>query len=59
MAKAEQEGEIAVNAIVPLEFTSGLDTFPGRCDFDKDTVLLDANRFIEGDELLGLVSKAI
>jgi hypothetical protein len=43
-----------VNAIVFLEFTSGLDTLPGRGDLDQNAVLVDADGLVEGDELLGL-----
>jgi hypothetical protein len=54
LTEAEQKGEIAVDAIISLKFTSSLDTLPCRCDFDENTLLLDTNRLIEGNELLSL-----
>ena len=43
-----------MNAVVPFEFTGGLDTLPRRCDLDEDTLLLDTEAIVEGDEFLGL-----
>jgi hypothetical protein len=43
----EHQGEVAVDAMLGLEFAGGLDTFPGRGDFDEDAVLADALLFIE------------
>lgn len=43
-----------MNAVVPFEFTRCLDTLPRRCDLDEDTLLLDSDRFVEGNELFGL-----
>ena len=43
-----------MDTVVPLEFPSGLDTLPGGGDLDKDTLLLDANGLVQGDQLLGL-----
>jgi hypothetical protein len=44
-----------VDAIIALEFTRSLDTFPGRGDLDQDALLLDANGLVESNELLGLL----
>lgn len=43
-----------MDTVVPLEFPSGLDTLPGGGDLDKNTLLLDANGLVQGDQLLGL-----
>jgi hypothetical protein len=43
-----------VNAIVPLKLPSSLDTLPSGGNLDKDTILLDANRLVESNQLLGL-----
>lgn len=42
----EHEGEVAVDAMLRLEFTSGLDTFPGGSDLDQDAVLGDAHLLV-------------
>ena len=54
LAEAEEEGEVAVDAVVALELARGLDALPGGRDFDEDALLLDAERPVERDELLGL-----
>ena len=54
LAKTEQESEIAVDLIVTLEFTSGLDTLPAGSDLDENAFLGDANRLVELDQVLGL-----
>jgi hypothetical protein len=38
-----------------LELGGGLDTLPGRGDLDEDTVLLDADRLVEVNELVRLL----
>ncbi len=38
-----------------LELGGGLDTLPSRGDLDEDTVLLDADRLVEVNELVGLL----
>ena len=43
-----------MNAVVPFEFTGGLDTLPRRRDLDEDTLLLDTEAIVEGNEFLGL-----
>lgn len=43
-----------MDVVLLLEFTGGLDTLPCRSDLDEDTLLLDADGFVEGNELLGL-----
>jgi hypothetical protein len=42
LLESEQEGQVAVDA------------FPRAGDLDEDTLLLDADGVVEGDELLGL-----
>lgn len=54
LAEAEQEREVAVDAVVALELARSLDTLPGRRDLDEDALLLDAERLVEGNELLRL-----
>lgn len=54
LAEAEQEGEVAVDPVVTLKFTGGLDSFPGRGDFDENAFLLDADRLVKLDQVLGL-----
>lgn len=54
LAEAEQEGKVAVDAIVPLQFARGLDTFPGGGDLDEDALFLDSKTVVESDELLSL-----
>lgn len=54
MAEAEQESQVAANAVVPLELTGSLNTFPSRGDFDQDTLFLDPDRIVERNELFGL-----
>lgn len=43
-----------MNVVVPLEFPGGLDTLPSRSDLDEDTVLVNTEGLVEGEELLGL-----
>ena len=43
-----------MDAVVALELARSLDTLPGRGDLDEDALLLDADGFVEGDELLSL-----
>lgn len=43
----EDEGQVAVDAVLALEDVGGLDTLPGGGDLDEDTVLGDALRFVE------------
>jgi len=54
LSKAKEEGKVAVDAVIALEFTSSLDAFPCRGDLDQNAVLVDANRLVKSDELLCL-----
>ena len=54
LGETEEEGKVAVDAVVALEFAGGLDAFPGGGDFDEDAVFGDAKGGVEGDELFGL-----
>ena len=54
LREAEEEGEVTVDAVVALELAGGLDTLPGRGDLDEDALLLDPDRLVERNELLGL-----
>jgi len=58
LAETEKKGEVAVNVVISLEFTSGLDALPCRCDFDENALLLDTDRLVESNELLSLKSRA-
>lgn len=42
-----------MDTIVSFEFTSCLDALPGRRNLDKDTLLLDAYGFIQGNQFSG------
>ena len=55
LGKAEEEGEVAVNAVVALELARRLDALPGRRDLDEDALLLDTDGVVQRDELLGLL----
>ena len=54
LAEAEEEGQVAMNAVIALQLAGGLDTLPGGGDLDEDTVLLDTDGLVESNELLGL-----
>ena len=54
LAETEEKRQVAMNAVVPFEFTRSLDTLPRRCDLDEDTLLLDTNGFVKGNKLLRL-----
>lgn len=54
LAETEKKSQVTVDVVLLLEFTSGLDTLPCRSDLDEDTLLLDADRLVQGNELLGL-----
>ena len=43
----EDEGQVAVDAVLALEDVGSLDTLPGGGDLDEDAVLGDALRFVE------------
>lgn len=43
----EEEGEVAVDAVLLLEDARGLDSFPGRCDLDQDAGLVDADGLVK------------
>ena len=51
LTEAEQEGEVAVDLFIMLEFTGGLDTLPGRRDFDENAFLGDANGLVKFDQV--------
>lgn len=54
LAETEEEGEVAVDLVVALEFAGGLDAFPGRRDLDKDALFRNTLFRVESDEVLGL-----
>ena len=54
LAETEQEGEIAVDLVITLEFTGSLDTLPAGSDLDQNAFLGDPNRLVELDQVLGL-----
>lgn len=47
MDLGEEEGKIAVDSVLLLEDTGGLDTFPGGGDLDQYAGLVDANGLVE------------
>lgn len=52
LGEREEEGQVAVDAVVALEDLGGLDTLPGGGDLDQDAVLGDALLLVQ----LGCVS---
>ena len=54
LTKAKEQGQVAVNPVITLELARSLDTLPGGRDLDQDALLLDPDRLVERDELLGL-----
>ena len=58
LVQAEQQGQVAVDAFL-LQHGSGLDAFPGGGDLDEDALLGDAGRVILGDDLAGLLDRAL
>lgn len=54
LTETEEESEVAVDAVVTLEFTGGLNTFPCGSNLDQDTLLGDADGCVESNELLRL-----
>jgi hypothetical protein len=43
----EQKGEVAVDFMVALQDTGGLDTFPSGGDLDQDAGLVNTNGLVE------------
>lgn len=43
----KQESEVTVDAVLLLEDTGSLDTFPGGSDLDQDAGLVDTDSFVE------------
>ena len=43
-----------MNAVLSLELLRRLNTLPCRGDLDQDALTLDADRLVEGNEVLGL-----
>ena len=54
LAETEQEGKVAVDVLLLLEVSSGLDTSVGRSNLDKNSVLVDTDGLVECDKLLSL-----
>lgn len=47
MDLGEEEGEVAVDSVLLLEDTGGLDTFPGGGDLDQDAGLVDTDGLVQ------------
>lgn len=43
----EEKGEVAVDGVLLLQDTGGLDTFPGGGDLDQDAGFIDTDGFVE------------
>lgn len=43
----EEEGKVAVDSVIALEDTGGLDTFPGGSNLDQNTGLVDSLLFVK------------
>ena len=48
-----------MDIIIALKLASSLDTFPGRCNLDQDTIFFDTDRLVESDELLCLKKQRV
>lgn len=48
-----------MDSVVTFKLAGCLDTFPGRCNLDQDTVLFDTDRVIEGNKFLGLETETV
>ena len=55
LVETKEERQVAVDVVLRLELTGGLDAFPGGGNLDEDTLALDTERLVEGDEVLGLL----
>ncbi len=47
LGEGEEESEVAVDAVIPLQNLGGLDTLPGGGNLDQDAILGDARRLVE------------
>jgi len=54
LTETEQESEVAVDLVITLEFTGGLDTLPAGSDLDENTFLGDPDGLVELDQVPGL-----
>ena len=54
LAETEEKRQVAMNAVVPFEFTRSMDTLPRRRDLEENTLLLDTNGFVKGNKFLRL-----
>lgn len=54
LCESEEEGEVAVDTVVSLELSGGLNTFPRRSDLDENSVLVDSELLVERNQLVGL-----
>lgn len=59
LSESEEEGEVAVDTVVSLQFSRGLNTFPRRSDFDEDSFLVDSELLVESDQLVGLSHRVV
>jgi hypothetical protein len=53
LAETKQQGQVAVNVMVPFKLARGLNTLPGGCNLDEHTVLGNTLVGVELDELHG------
>lgn len=54
LSETEEEGKVAVDTVLGLESSSGLDSLPSGSDLDENSVLLDTDGLVESDQLVGL-----
>ena len=59
LSEAKEEGEVAVDAVVLLEHAGSLDTLPGGCNLDENTLFLNADALVELDVLESLCDRAL
>lgn len=57
--KGEEQGQVAVNAVLGLELSSSLDTLVGGGDLDEDSLLGDTLGLVEIDELESLLDGGV
>lgn len=55
----EEEGKVAVDSVVALEDTGGLDTFPGGSDLNQDAGLIDTLLLVKLRERHMLVADSL
>ena len=58
LTKPKKKSKVTMNVFIPLQFTSGLNTLPRRCNLDQNAVFGDTKGFIESNQLFRLLKIA-